>query len=195
MGFSTPWPTTKGYEHMSGSTTSSPADGPKQGGGQLWKVLTAVFGIAAVGFAVWAFSLNSDLDDTASASSGAIAMLEEQVATVEAEKAAIEQEAEQLALGTAQLADASAEAKKQLSATSEQLAVSEQQVSDATAASQSATTDAQKAQAQAESATVCAKGALSAWDTFLGAENVEQGLSDAAKFLESTKPACDAAGI
>jgi len=75
----------------------------------VWKVLTAVFAVAAIGFAIWAITLNNDLQSTEDSATGEIATLqgqneeltqqvtdlEEDVTAAEAETAVVTEEAGQ----------------------------------------------------------------------------------------------------
>lgn len=141
--------------------SASPA---AQGSGTLWKALSAVFAVAAVGFAAWAFTLNADAQETEQAGAEQLVALEaehqqlaEQVAALESEKAALQQANDALGSATGDLAVAQAERDQ--------------------------------ARALAEVSQVCAAGALSAL-TILG----DSGDADAAPVeITKVAPACEAA--
>ena len=187
---------------------------PDQGSGTMWKVLTALFAVAAIGFAVWAFTLNADAQDTEQAGAEQVATLEaenqqltEQVATLEEEKAALEQQKTDLEQGSQQaLAEAQQaidQALQGLDVAQERLTVSEQQVTDATAALQqatdalsSATGDLEVAQAERDQARalaqvsqVCAAGSLSALAVLADSGDAEAAGAEITKVA----PACEAA--
>lgn len=145
----------------------SPADRseqPQAGDGVLWKVLTGLFAVTAVGLAIWAFTLNADAQSVEGAAASEIASLEadnedlaDQVATLEEENAtlgeqnaALEEEIATLEEENADLLEQSQQLSQDarrairqaiaaLGDLAEQQAITEQQVADVTAALQAAT--------------------------------------------------------
>jgi FtsZ-binding cell division protein ZapB len=191
--------------------SSTPQDGGNSG--TVWKVLTAVFGVAAIGFAIWAFSLNSDSQSTEEASTGEIATLQAQVeelteqnATLESENAQLEQDKAGLEQGAQEQAGADKtlidDAVAGLGVPADKLGVQAQQVTDAgialetaKAALDAATDELTTAQAERDvaealfvNAQLCAAGSIDAV-TLLSSGDA----TSAAASLDTVAPACTVA--
>lgn len=191
---------------------STPPDGSGDAG-TVWKVLTAVFAVAAIGFAVWAFSLNSDAQSSEDASTGQIATLQEQVdqlteqnealesekAQLEQDKAALEQGDQEQAAADKKLID---DAVAGLGVPADKLDVQAQQVTDAGVALETAqsaldaaTDELTTAQAERDvaealfvNAQLCAAGSINAV-TLLS----DGDATNAAASLDTVAPACTVA--
>lgn len=206
---------------MSTPNPSSPSSTPGTAGDDqrqessstVWKVLTAVFAVAAVGLGIWAFTLNNDAQAGEDQASSALATLEAdneelaaQVATLEEEKSTLEDEKatleEQVGQQSSEAQQAIDDAVAGLGIPAGALQVTDQQVSDAVAALDAATGalatvegDVETAQAQrdqaaalAETAQLCAGGSANA-TSLLGDGDVD----GAAASLNTVAPACQAA--
>jgi uncharacterized protein HemX len=91
-----------------------------RGSGSLWKVLTAVFAVAAIGLAIWVFTLSSDaasVEDAAASEIDALQtendQLAEQISALEEQNAALDEENATLEDEKAALEDQNAELQEQ----------------------------------------------------------------------------------
>lgn len=192
---------------------SSTASAPAGSSATTWKVLTAVFAVAAVGLGAWAIWLNQDAQSTEDAATTEIAILQaerDQLATEVEELTAANEELsaanEQLQAQSTQLADeaksALTQAVEALNVAANELQTSDQQVADATAALEQATQALEQAEgdlstaeaerdqalAVAENAQLCAAGSITAITLI-----TEDDIDGAVDALNQVAPACQAA--
>ena len=173
-------------------------DDSQQGGRPtVWIVATALFAIAAIGFAVWGFTTNSDLDD-------ANATIDKQKTQLAAQQGeAVQTERRLRAFGERERAafrrvrrrfireEAAAGRLKQ---TIQKEATELQNARSQTAAAQSQDEKDKAALTQAQQAeqlsSACVQGAVSALDKFFNASSAKKGANAAVAELESIQDQC-----
>jgi chromosome segregation ATPase len=170
----------------------------------LWIVLTVLFALAAVGLGIWAFSLNSDLDDaeaTVEKQDDQIAAQKEQLAAQEEELAQAEEPGGDLIAGAKQAYEEvgselqvseqeSAAVEQELENAASQLEQAEAEVAEAKSEADKAKATLKEAEASAETAKACAQSAIAAFGSIFEAASVQEGIEGAVAQLETLEPAC-----
>ena len=164
----------------------------------MWKIATGVFAVIALGLGIWAFSLQSDIDDKDAQIAAQQQQLDEQ-----SDVAGRIQDAASGAAGEAQqaLADLGQELEQvQGTATATQEEVqaaikrAEQAAADARASAGDAAEQAQarvdEATAKAEAAGACARGYLSALAGALEAPSITEGVEQAKSDIQALGGSC-----
>jgi hypothetical protein len=175
-----------------------PSGAPRSSAPTLWIIIAGVCAVLAIGFAIWAFSLKSDRDDTQAKLTAA------QAATGQEERSAAETEAKQAAFGT--------RFEQRYNAVRNRFIAEEKQADDLkddVTQEKDELTTAQGAekQAQGQDATLqarlntanselslaagCARGTIATLDEFLDAPTVRAGADRALKRLEALQDQCD----
>ena len=171
----------------------------------LWMVIAGVCAVLAIGFAIWAFSLKSDRDDTSSQLTAAqSALAREKAELSEEERSAAETESKEQAFGERFKAryntvrDRFIAEEKQADqlkndVTSEQQKLTAAQNAEAAAESQDASLQAQlrTANRRLSLAAACARGTIAALDEFLDAASVRAGADRALSRLEALQDQCN----
>ena len=172
----------------------------------MWIIIAGVCAVLAIGFAIWAFTLKSDRDDTqAKLTATESALAREQATLSEEERSAAEQESKEAAFGTRfkdrydavrnrfiaqektsdDLQDEVDQQKTEL--TNAQNAEKQAQGQDAKLEAQLKTADS-----RVDLAAVCARGTIAALDEFLDSASVRAGADKAIKRLEDLQTQCSA---
>jgi hypothetical protein len=170
----------------------------------MWIIIAGVCAALAIGFAIWAFSLKSDRDDTqAKLKATESALAREQASLSEEERSAAETESKEAAFGTRfqnrynavrnrfiaqekksdDLKDEVNQEKQDLA--NAQSAEKQAQGQDATLQAQLKTADS-----RLDLAAVCARGTIAALDEFLDSPSVRAGADKALKRLEDLQTQC-----
>lgn len=172
--------------------TSSPTGGTpaKDSKATTWMVIAGVLALVAIGFAVWGFMKNSDLDDAEAklakqevVSGVSNAVLQREVAE---EKARFRQLRRQYVREQTQAADQQATIKKE----SGELANAQEQTKAAKSQDEKDQAALKEAQQEAVLAKECVRGAVIALDRFFAAQTSKAGASAAVDELESIKTDC-----
>lgn len=187
--------------------SQSPPPGAPQGKSPaptIWIVIAGVCAALAIGFAIWAFSLKSDRDDTqAKLTAAQSATAREQSALSEEERSAAETESKEAAFGTKFQTRYNAvrnrfiAEEKKADGLKDDVSQEKQDLANAQAAEKQA--QGQDATLQAELKTAdsklrlagaCARGTIAALDEFLDAPSVRSGADKALKRLEDLQDQC-----
>jgi len=171
----------------------------------MWIIIAGVCAVLAIGFAIWAFTLKSDRDDTQDKLTATESALAREQATLsEEERSAAETEAKQAAFGTRfeQRYDAVrnrfiAQEKKsddlQGEVDQQKTELTNAENAEKQAQGQDATLQAQlkTADSRLDLAAVCARGTIAALDEFLDSPSVREGADKALKRLEDLQTQCN----
>jgi hypothetical protein len=169
----------------------------------MWIIIAGVCAALAIGFAIWAFSLKSDRDDTQAKLTAAESALAREQASLSEEERSAETESKEAAFGTRfqnrynavrnrfiaqekksdDLKDEVNQEKQDLA--NAQSAEKQAQGQDATLQAQLKTADS-----QLDLAAVCARGTIAALDEFLDSPSVRAGADKALKRLEDLQTQC-----
>ena len=170
----------------------------------IWIVIAGVCAALAIGFAIWAFTLKSDRDDTqAKLTAAQSAAVREQSALSEEERSAAETETKEAAFGTKfqsrynTVRNRFIAEEKQASDLKGDVNQEKQDLANAQAAEKQAQGQDAKLQAQLNTANsrlqlagACARGTIAALDEFLDAPTVRSGADKALKRLEDLQGQC-----
>jgi len=152
----------------------------------LWIALAAIFGLAAIGLGIWAFSTKSDLDT-------ANDTIASQKKVDKATLAKARKTQSQLS-GQIKAEDVKAKALKgEADRREKNLKTAQANVANATSAADKADAELKVATAQQEAATTCAKAALSGLGDLLGSSSPKSAIKSATEKLAASQTACNSA--
>jgi septal ring factor EnvC (AmiA/AmiB activator) len=152
----------------------------------LWIALAAIFGLAAIGLGIWAFSTKSDLDT-------ANDTIASQKKVDKATLAKARKTQSQLS-GQIKAEDVKAKALKgEADRREKNLKTAQANVASATSAADKADAELKVATAQQEAATTCAKAALSGLGDLLGSSSPKSAIKSATEKLAASQTACNSA--
>lgn len=191
-----------------GAMSQTPPPGAQDGkrpAPTVWIVTAGVCAALAIGFAIWAFTLKSDRDDTQSQLTAAQSeTAREQSALSEEERSAAETEAKEKAFGTKfknrynAVRDRFIAEEKQADDLKDEVAREKQELAQAQSAEKQAQGQDASLQAQLKTAdsrldlaAACARGSVAALDEFLAAPTVRAGADKALKRLEDLQDQCN----
>jgi chromosome segregation ATPase len=167
-----------------------------------WIIATAVFAVAAIGLAVWAFSLQSDLDDKDAQLAAQQKQIDDQQGVADRLREAASGASQNLQGALGDLGDQLDEIQGTAEATQQdaQKAIDEAEATaaDAQDRADAAADDVERAQAQAEESKAdadatraCARGYLSAIGSVFEAGSIEQGVAKARDEIEALNASCE----
>jgi cell division protein FtsL len=169
-------------------------DSQSQGGRPtLWIALTAIFALAAIGFAVWAFTTKSDLDDA----EATIARQEQQATRTEQAERAFGERAERAYRRVRRRLLRARGEERNLHATinkeTGELRQAQREVTNAQSDAERDAAELKHARARTEVAAACARGTVDAIDKFFDAESAKAGANRAMRELERLQSSCQSA--
>jgi septal ring factor EnvC (AmiA/AmiB activator) len=145
----------------------------------LWIVLAGVLALAAVGLAIWAMTLKSDLNDA-----------EDTVDQQSAQIAAQEQEVAEAKDAGAELVD---DAKQAFADVSAQLDKAGDAAADAEGQANEVSAELEELEASANAAKGCAQSVIGAFGQVFDAPTVQEGVDQAVAQLEQIESPCQSA--
>jgi hypothetical protein len=166
----------------------------------LWMALTAIFALAAIGFAIWAFTTKSDLDDaeaTIDRQQQQLASEQQRASRREAAERAFGERAERAYRRVRRRLLRARGEERNLHATIEkevgELRQAQREVANAQSATQREAAELRHARARGEVAAACARGTVDAINKFFDAESAQTGANRAMRELERLQPRCESA--
>jgi cell division protein FtsL len=176
-------------------------DSQSQGGRPtVWIALTAVFALAAIGFAIWAFTTKSDLDDaeaTIDQQNQQLASAERRASRREQAERAFGERAERAYRRVRRRLLRARGEERNLHATinkeTGELRQAQREVANAQSDAERDAAELKHARARTEVAAACARGTVDAIDKFFDAESATAGANRAMRELERLQSSCQSA--
>jgi hypothetical protein len=176
-------------------------DSQSQGGRPtLWIALTAIFALAAIGFAIWAFTTKSDLDDaeaTIDRQQQQLASLEQRASRREAAERAFGERAVRAYRRVRRRLLRARGEERRLHATinreAGELKQARQELDNAQSDAQREAAELRHARERGEVAAACARGTVDAINEFFDAASARAGANRAMRQLERLQNQCEAA--
>ena len=159
----------------------------------VWIGLTAIFALAAIGFAIWAFTTKSDLDDA----EATIDQQEQRATRTEAAERAFGARAEGAYRRVRRRLLRSRGEERNLHATINkevgELKQAQREVAGAQGTAERDAAELKHARARADVAAACARGTVDAINKFFDAESAKAGANRAMRELERLQRPCQSA--